>query len=204
MSLCFCSTPSAQPGEPAPWAPVPRHAGGRTSALFQEPRRTPASSPRMLQSFRHWHSSPKRPRESTFSPWCILQKGGSLAGLVADLRAGTAGSPGSHKSRFNQQSWNIPLNNTRLHGTGQVTSTPTAPLLRRHSTCLVVRLQGEKKSSYSKVTAELRPTQRGPAQVQLKSSILRCVTRSGVAKSTVHSQSCFPTLQHPSARWDLP
>lgn len=64
--------------------------------------------------------------------------------------------------------------------------------------------KGKKKSSYSKVTAELRPTQRGPAQVQLKSSILRCVARSGVAKSTVHSQSCFPTLQHPSARWDLP
>lgn len=159
MSLCFCSTPSAQPGEPAPWAPVPRHAGGRTSALFQAPRRTPASSPRMLQSFRHWHSSPKLPRESTF----ILQKGGSLAGLVADLRAGTAGSPGSHKSRLNQQSWNIPLNNTRLHGTGQVTSTPTAPLLRRHSTCLVGRLQGEKKELIQQGNGRAASNSEGPS-----------------------------------------
>lgn len=72
--------------------------------------------------------------------WMLMNPAGrgSLAGLFAGFRAGTAGSTGSRKSRLTSKSWNTLLCNTHLHGTGQVTNTPTTPLLSRHNTCLVI------------------------------------------------------------------
>lgn len=121
------------------------------------------------------------------------------------LRAGPAGSTSSRKSRLINRAGILHsvTRSSSWHWSSHKHSYNT-PTQQTQRALTYSAGRGEKKKKVtqqgnSRAASSLEgPSSKSSAQV----CILGCCSR-GVAKGTAHSQSCFPALQHPSARWDF-
>lgn len=110
MSLCFCSTPSAQRLEPALQALIPQPCS--KSIQFQRPRRTSSISPTHAVEVQAVARRAKAPHRTHFQTLVNPAGRGSLAGLFAGSQGWNSRKHWQSQVKTYQESWNTPLGDT--------------------------------------------------------------------------------------------
>lgn len=129
------------------------------------------------------------------------KRGGGGGVLFADCRAETARKPQQSQVKIHQQSWNTPLSNTlvfeALVKSQVLLQHPTQQT--QHLPCHIVAGGGRGHTARKQQSCiKLTGTQLYKFSSAQHSRVCYSPRR---AKSTVHSQSCFPAHQHTPARW---